>query len=194
MNDLAAKIGDQFAQPAPGGDDLLAGIEADLADHADDVALRRRRFRSDDEIRSAQDEHVQRVVLQHEGVVDQFADLPARRGGLDLVEGVERLGRGHVMGGGADAADAAGDLRHVFRGTAEAEHLEAPQLRDLQVGAFDVALVVEVDVDLAVALEPRDRIDRDVALGGGIGRIGPEVALVEGLFCCVVHGKKKLKG
>ena len=77
MNDLAAEIRDQFAQPAPGGDDLLAGIEADLADHADDVALLRGRFRSDDEIRPAQHKYMQRVILEHERVVDQFADFPA---------------------------------------------------------------------------------------------------------------------
>ena len=145
------------------GDDLLAGFEADLADDADDVALRGRGFGADDEVRPAQHEDVQGVVFQHEGVIDQLADLAARGGGLDLVEVVERLGRGHVMRGGADAADAAGDLRHVLGGTAEAEDLEAAQFGHLEVGAFDVALVVEEDVNLAVALEAGDGVDGDVA-------------------------------
>ena len=128
MHDLAAEVGDQLAQAAAGGDDLLAGLEADLADHADDVALRGRGLGTDDEVRPAQDEDVQGVVLQHEGVVDQLADLPAGRGGLDLVEVVEGLGRGHVVRGGADAADAAGDLGHVLGRPAQAEDLEAAQL------------------------------------------------------------------
>ena len=131
---------------------------------------------------------MQGVVLEHEGVVDQLADLAAGRGGLELVEGVQGLGRGHVVGGGADPADAAGDLRHVLGGPAEAEDLEAAQLGHLEVGALDVALLVQIDVDLAVAFEPGDRVDGDMALGRRVGGIGPQVALVESLFGCVVHG------
>ena len=67
------------------------------------------------------------------------------------------------MGGRANAADPAGDLRHVLGRSAEAEHFEPAQLGDLQVGAFDVALVIEKDVDLAVAFEAGDRIDGDPA-------------------------------
>jgi len=80
-----------------------------------------------------------------------------------------------VVRGGADAADAAGELGHVLGGTAAGEHLEAAQLGHLEVGAFDVALAIEVDVDLAVAFEARDRVDRDVALGRGIGGVGLQV-------------------
>jgi len=39
MNDLAAEIGDELAEALAGGDDFLAGFQADLADDADDVAL-----------------------------------------------------------------------------------------------------------------------------------------------------------
>ena len=38
-----------------------------------------------------------------------------------------------------------------------AEHLEAAQFGHLQVGAFHVALVIEEDVNLAVAFEAGDR-------------------------------------
>ena len=137
------------------------------------------RFGADDEVGSAQDEEVQGVVFEHEGVIDQLANLAAGRGGLDLVEVVERLGGGHVMRGGADAADAAGDLRHVLRRAAEAEHLEAAQLGHLQVGAFHVALVVEEDVDLAVAFEAGDGVDGEAAAAVLVGGVGAEVALVE---------------
>ena len=87
--------------------------------------------------------------------------MRAGRRRLDLVEVVQRLGGRHVVRRGADPADAAGDLRHVLGRPADAEHLEAAQLGDLQVGALHVALLVEEDVDLAVALEARDRIDGD---------------------------------
>ena len=96
------------------------------------------------------------------------------------------------MRGGAHPADAAGDLRHVLGRAAPAEDLEAAQLGHLQVGALDVALVVEVDVDLAVALEPRDRVDRHVALGRRVGRVGPGLAGVEERFYGVVHGKSEV--
>ena len=165
MDDFAAEVGDQLAQPPAAADDLLAGFEADLADDAHDVALLGRGFGPDDEVGAAQHEDVQGMVFQHEGVIDQLANLAARRGGLDLVEVVQGLGGGHVMGGGANAADAAGDLRHVLGRAAKGEDLEAAQLGHLQVGALHVALVIEEDVDLAVAFEAGDGVDGDAAPG-----------------------------
>src|ERR1035438_451548 len=105
------------------------------------------------------------MVFERERVIDQLANLAARRGGFDLVEVVESLGGGHVMRGGADTADATGDLRHVLRWATEGKDLEAAQFEHLKVGAFDVALVIEKDVDLAVAFEAGDWIDGDVAAG-----------------------------
>ena len=145
------------------------------------------RFGADDEVGAAQDEHVQRMVFEHEGVIDQLANLAAGGGGLDLVEVVQRLGRGHVMGGGANAADAAGDLRHVLRRAAEGEHLEAAQFGHLEVGALDVALVVEEDVDLAVAFEAGDGVDGDVAACRLVGGVGAEVALVPSFLGGGIH-------
>ena len=162
MDHLAAEVGDQLAQPPAHADDLLADFEPDLLDHADDVALLGGASGPTMKSGPPSTIDVQGVVFEHEGVIDQLADLAAGRGGLDLVEVVQRLGGGHVMGGRADAADAAGDLRHVLRRAAEAEHLEAAQLGDLQVGALDVALVIEEDVDLAVAFEAGDRVDGDL--------------------------------
>ena len=51
-------------------------------------------------------------------------------------------------------------------GRPDAELLEAAELRDLQVGVGDVPLLVEEDVDLPVAFETGDGIDRNPLHGG----------------------------
>src|ERR1017187_7807255 len=187
MDDLSAEVGNQLAQALAAVDDFLAGLDADLPKDADDIALLGRSFRADNEVGAAQDEEVQRVVFERESVIDQLADLAGRRGGLDLVEVGEGLGGGHVMRGGADTADAAGDLRHVLRRAAEGEHLETAQLGHLEVGALDVALVIEKDVDLAVAFEAGDRVDGEPAPAVLVGGVGAEVALVESLLGGGIH-------
>src|ERR1017187_9801704 len=187
MDDLSAEVGNQLAQALAAVDDFLAGLNANLPNDADDVALLGRSFRAHDEVGSAQDKEVQGMVLQRERVIDQLADLAARRGGLDLVEIVEGLGGGHVMRGGANTADATGDLRHVLRRAAKGEHLEPAQFGDLQVGAFDVALVIEEDVDLAVAFEACDRVDGETAPAVLVSGVGAEIALVESLLGGGIH-------
>ena len=62
---------------------------------------------------------------------------------------------------GADATDACRDARHLLDRPVAAEHLETAQLRDLEVGVREAAVVVEEEVDLAVAFEAGDRIDGD---------------------------------
>jgi hypothetical protein len=67
------------------------------------------------------------------------------------------------MCGWANSANPAGDLGHILGRAADAENFEPAQLRDLQIGALDVAELVEEDVDFAVAFEAGDWIDRDLA-------------------------------
>src|ERR1035438_3853182 len=88
---------------------------------------------------------------------------------------------------GADTADAAGDLRHVLRWACEGEYFEAAQFGDLQVGAFDVALVIEEDVDLAVAFETRDRVDGETAPAVLVSGVGAEIARIESLLGGWIH-------
>ena len=71
---------------------------------------------------------------------------------------VQGLGGRHVVRLGTHAADAVGDARHLLGRPADAELLEAAQLGDLEVDVGDVALVVQEDLDLAVAFEPGDRV------------------------------------
>ncbi len=167
---LPAASATRAAQLSAHRDDLLAGLHADLADHAEHVALGGGRCRTDHEVRPAQEVEVQRVVLDHERGVDQFADLPGRGSGLHLVDSIHGLGGCHVVRGRADATDARSDLRHVFHGPPFGELLEAAQFRHLEVGPFHLPLFVEENVDLPVALQPRDRVDRNTSRGAFLQR------------------------
>ena len=173
VDDLSAGQGDDLPEAAPHGDHPQPDLLAHRGDDAEDVALGGRRLGTHHEVGAAEEVEVQGVVLGHERRVDQLPDLLRRRRGIDLVEGVERLGGRHVVRRGAHAADARGDLRHVLGGAALGELLEAAQLRDLEVGPFHVPRFVEEDVDLAVPLETGDGIDGDAAAGiGGLGPLG----------------------
>ena len=66
-----------------------------------------------------------------------------------------------MVGLRADAADAVGDHRHLLGLPADAELLEAAQLRNLEVGFGDIAVIVEEDLDAAVPFQPGDRVDGD---------------------------------
>ena len=136
-------------------------LEADLVDDAEDVALGDGRVGPDDEVRAAQGVEVGRVVGDVEGAVEQLAEQPRRPRRVDVIDGVGGLGRGHVVRLRADAADPAREDGHLLDRPADAELLEAAQLRDLEVGVRDLAVVVEEDLDPAVALESGDRVDRD---------------------------------
>ena len=116
----------------------------------------------DDEVRPAQEIEVQRVVLEHEQVVEELAELVGRRRRVDVVQVVEGPGRRHVVRRRADAADALRDARHLLGGPADAEPLEPAQFGDLEVRVGHLALVVQEDLDLAVAFEARDGVDGDV--------------------------------
>ena len=95
---------------------------------------------ADDEVRPAQGVEVRRVVGGVEDAVEQLAELLGRRRRIDVEHGVQGLGGRHVVGLGADAADAGRQVRHVLGRPAHAELLEAAQLGDLQVGVGHVAL------------------------------------------------------
>ena len=131
MDHLAAEIRDQFAHPPAHRDDLFPDLDAHLADHADDVALGLGRVRADDEIRAAEDVDVQRVVLEHERVVDELADL--LRGRRAARRGTGRPAPSLPPCGAPSGRRrrCARDLGHVLGGPAEGEHLEPAQFGDL---------------------------------------------------------------
>ncbi len=156
---------DDAVAAAAGLDDPAAGVAADLLQDAEEVALRDRRVGPDHEVGPREGIEVGRVVGHVEGRVEELPEELRGPWRIDLVDGVGRLGRGHVVGLGADAADAVHEGRHVLDRPADAELLEAAQLRDLEVGALHLAGVVEEDLDLAVALEAGDRVDGDAGHG-----------------------------
>jgi hypothetical protein len=61
----------------------------------------------------------------------------------------------------ADAADAVGEQGHLLHRAADAEALEAAQLGNLEVGVGDLALVVQEDLNLAVAFQAGDGVNRN---------------------------------
>ena len=76
-------------------------------------------------------------------------------------QGIAGLGRGQQVADRADAADAGHERGHLVERPAFAELLEAAELGDVELRVGDVALVVQLDGDPAVAFDAGDRIDRD---------------------------------
>ena len=76
---------------------------------------------------------------------------------------VHGLGRGQVVADRADAAEPLDEDRGLPVGPALDEALEAAELDDVEAGLGHLAGVVELDGDLAVALDPGDRFDGDLS-------------------------------
>ncbi len=139
----------------------------DLVDHAEDVPLGRVRVRADHEIGGGQEEEVDVMVLDIEGIELELPDQPGGRRGFHVIEVVQGLGGGHVMGRRTYAADVGNDAGHLLGGPPQAEPLEAPELRYLPEGVLHIPLVVQEDLDLPVAFQTCNRID-----GDGLGSHG----------------------
>ena len=170
VDHLACHLLHDRARVLAGGNHLSRHLEADLADDAEDVALSSRRAGADDEVGTAQVVEVEGVVLEHEEVVEELPDLVRGRRRVDVVEVIERARRCHVVRTGTHAADPLGDAGHLLGGPPDAEALESPQLRHLEVRIRNLALVVEEDLDLSVTFEAGDWIDRD-SLSHGVALI-----------------------
>ena len=71
-------------------------------------------------------------------------------------------------GSRADPAEPLHHHRNFPVGPALDEPLEPPELDDVQANLLHLALVVEQDGDLAVALDPRDGLDHDATKAFGV--------------------------
>ena len=136
MDGPAAHELDQGVAVAAHLEHLAGDVHADLLDHAEDVALGGRGGGADDEIRPAQGVKMRGVVGRVEDAVEQLAEFFGRRRRIDVEHGVQGLGGRHVVGLGADAADAGGQVGHVLGRPPHAELLEAAQLGNLQIGSW----------------------------------------------------------
>ena len=129
--------------------------------HPNDVAPFRRTVEPEEQVGRGEMEEAQRVRLRDLAAVHRFAQLGGDRRDAHAHDGVAGLCRGQEMADRADAADAGGDRGHFVKGPSLAELLEAAHLGDVEVGFFHLVVVVELDGDLGVALDARDRINDD---------------------------------
>src|SRR6266542_1120655 len=146
---------------SPARDDLLAYVETDLADHAQDVAFCGWSIGSNDEVRPPQGVEMSGVVGDIESHVKQFANLLGCRRRLHCEKPIKRFGRGQVVCLWTDAADPVHDDRHVFGPAPDTELLEAAQFGYLKVGVGDIAVRVQKDFDFPVSFQARNRADGD---------------------------------
>ena len=130
---------------------------------AEDVARRGVGVGAEHEVGGGQGVEVGDVAVDVVRVVVHVAQLVGERRDLVAEAAVDGLGAGHVVARRADAADAGHDARQLLDRPADDEALEAAQLGDLEERVLDGSVVVEEDLDLAVALEPGDRVDADLA-------------------------------
>ena len=107
-------------------------------------------------------EEAQGVGLDDLGQVHHPAQAHGDRRDGDGQDLVARLGRGDQVADRADAADAGHQRRHLVERAPLADPLEAPELRDVEMGVDHLAAVVELDGDPGVALDPSDRVDDDL--------------------------------
>ena len=91
--------------------------------------------------------------------VEQLTEPHGSRRGLDLVDLVQRLGGAQVVSARAHSAQTGRDLVQFVDRPADAELLETAKFGDLPVGLFDIALVVQEDLDLAVAFQTGDGVN-----------------------------------
>ena len=149
---------DDLAALTTDGDDLSGDLQAYFGDDAQDVSFGHRRSGTYDEIGPAEKIEMQEMVLAHEGRVYKFAKFLCCRRRIDMPQVVETFGRCYVMGRRTDAANPRGNARHFFGGPAETECFKAAKLRHLQKCTFDIPLIIEEYLDLAVAFQSRDGI------------------------------------
>ena len=75
---LPAELLEDPSQLLPHRDHPSPDLQARLLNDPEDVPLRLGSRGPDDEVGAAKEEQMEGVVFEHEGVIDQFADLSAR--------------------------------------------------------------------------------------------------------------------
>ena len=132
-------------------DNLFPNIQAHLIDHTQNVSFSRLRIRTQDEIRSSQGIKMKGMTMDIVGRIKKFPKLLSDPWRISLVNSVNGLTRGHVMGSGSDAADSGNDPGKFLHRSSQTEDLESSQFGDLKVSVFHIPLVVQKYLDLPVS-------------------------------------------
>ena len=106
-------------------------------------------------------EQAQSVGLHDLRESEDAAQFVGGRWNLDRKQGVAGFRRCNQVADRADAADARHQRRHFGKRAAFAEFLKAAELRNVEAGILDVAVLVEVQRDLRVALDAGYGINDD---------------------------------
>src|SRR5580704_3284567 len=92
-------------------------------------------------------------------------------------DGVAGLRRCQLMADGADAADARSNARHLVIRAAFGELLEAAHLSHLELGVGYFAIVIELNGDLAVALNAAYRLNYNALHRRSLSKLDLRVCL-----------------
>ncbi len=164
--DLLAGRGQDDLLPELAQQDPLDGEVPVLEGDADDVPDGRVGVHAEEQVGRDEVEEMQGVGLEHLAVVHEPPHLLGRRRepvGADADDDVHRLGGRQVVAHRADAAEPLDEDRRLPVGAALDEPLEAAELDDVEPRLGDLAVVVELDGDLAVALDSGDGFYRDLS-------------------------------
>src|SRR5208282_5978472 len=107
----------------------------------------------------------QGMALDPLGALEQPAEAADLRAGVDPQRLLQRVAGAHLVGDRADAADPGGDIGHLADLAAAEEGLEeAGGLVDVQLDPIDLT-VFELDVQRPLALDSRQGLDLELAIG-----------------------------
>ena len=130
------------------GPDLLPH----LLNNTEDIPVGRIGIRTDHEIRRCQKEKVNVVVFNVKGVEFELSNKLCGVCGHHIVEIVEGLRCGHMMGGWTHAADVGHDSCHFLGRSSNAESFEASEFGHLPEGVLHIPLFIQEDLYLSMTL------------------------------------------
>ena len=93
------------------------------------------------------------------GRVEKLPEFFCCLRGINLVNGVNGLTRGQVMGRRSNPTDPWNDPGKFLHRSSHTEDFKSSQLRNLKVSIFNIPLVVQKNFDLSVSFQSGDRID-----------------------------------
>jgi hypothetical protein len=133
-------------------------LQSHFSDNPKNVTLGTRGIGTHNKIRGSKDVEVGGMVSYVERAVKEFTKFLGCAGGFNVKQIVQGLGGCHMVGFGADSADALGYLRHILGRASLRKFLETPQFRNLEINIGYATIVVKEDGNFAMAFEPGDGV------------------------------------